>query len=219
MFNPRKGAATVMKNLNTAALAAGALGALLLAGAAQAAFEGRGASNAIDLSCTVSGPTKCTSFYDSTLDITILNNWNIGTGVWSAAAAAGSAQAVAAFAGFAATGLTGWVLPTGAFGQPAGVGNQYLSIWASIGSTYTGLSNQFDGVKPNYYWSGSEFEQTFAWVFNASNGDPSAGFKGNGFSAVAVRPGDVAAVPEPQTVALLLAGLGVLAVVSRRRPG
>jgi hypothetical protein len=34
--------------------------------------------------------------------------------------------------------------------------------------------------------------------------------------AVAVRPGDVAVVPAPTSVALLLAGLGVLGAVARR---
>ncbi len=37
--------------------------------------------------------------------------------------------------------------------------------------------------------------------------------------AMAVRAGDVAAIPEPQTYALMLAGLAGLALVARRRPG
>jgi hypothetical protein len=39
----------------------------------------------------------------------------------------------------------------------------------------------------------------------------------DGFYATAVRPGDVAVVPEPVTYALLLAGLGVLGAVARDR--
>ena len=38
-----------------------------------------------------------------------------------------------------------------------------------------------------------------------------------GFYALAVRPGDVAVVPEPQTYALLMLGLTGLAVARRQR--
>ncbi len=37
------------------------------------------------------------------------------------------------------------------------------------------------------------------------------------FFAVAVRPGDIAAVPEPQTYALTLMGVGALLLAKRRR--
>lgn len=84
----------------------------------------------------VSGASKCTSFYFTTLDITILNDWNIGMGFWSPTAAAFSAQALAEFAGFAAT-------------------NQYLSIWNAVGGTLAGLEAQFDGVQAGFYWSDS----------------------------------------------------------------
>ena len=38
-----------------------------------------------------------------------------------------------------------------------------------------------------------------------------------GLYAVAVRPGDVAAVPEPGSLVIVLTGLGVLAATRRRR--
>ncbi len=67
-----------------------------LTGAAQAAlvFQGRLADNTASSTCTVSGLNKCTSFYNTTLDITILNNWNIGP-----AAALGATRALVAQSG------------------------------------------------------------------------------------------------------------------------
>ena len=118
-----------------------------VAGTAQAAFQGRDATGAASVTCTATGAGKCTYFYDTTLGITILNNWNLGTGAWSAAATLGSAQALAASAGLAASGLTGWVLPTGDGDAAAGALNQYLSIWNSVGGSFAGLSGQFDGVQ------------------------------------------------------------------------
>jgi len=184
-------------------------------------FQGRLADGTASDSCTASGAGKCTSFYFSTLDITILNNWNIGTGPWNDTAAAGSAQAIAASAGFAATGLDGWVLPTGDGDESAGDLNQYRSIFNAVGNLLTGLQNQFDGVQNVFYWSGTEASaSSTAWAFI-----PDSGNRGDEvtqsvrYYAVAVRPGDVvvASVPEPQTLALALLALGAGLLASRRR--
>jgi MYXO-CTERM domain-containing protein len=208
--------------MKRAAMGAMVGAAMLAAGVAQAAFEGRDATFAASSTCTASGATKCTYFYDTTLDITILNNWNIGRGFWDAGAAAGSAQALAATAGFAASGLTGWVLPTGDGGEPAGNLNQYLSIWNSVGNNFVDLSAQFDGVQISAYWSGTVVfapnPGLGAWYFLSAFGAQSGVEQINPLSAVAVRPGDVAAVPEPQAYAMALLGLGVLTVLARRRP-
>ena len=101
---PRKG--IHMLRIRQLALAA-ALAAGCVGSASAQPFQGRLADNTPSATCTVSGATKCTSFFNPTLGITILNNWNIGTGTWSAAAAAGSAQALAASAGLAASSLPG----------------------------------------------------------------------------------------------------------------
>jgi len=138
-------------------------------------------------------------FYNPTLNITILNNWNIGQGTWSATATAGSAQALAATAGFYATGLTGWVLPTGNGSVTAGAQNQYLSIFNQAASSFAGLSAQFDGVQSGDYWSGTEYAPNpdGAWVFRTFDGAQGLVGKNDALYAVAVRPGDVAAaVPE-----------------------
>jgi hypothetical protein len=161
--------------------------------------------------------------YDSTLNITFLNNWNIGTGTWdgSATPAAGSVQALAEAAGFAATGLTGWRLPTGDDFHPTDTAlNELRSLWTDVNGTFAGLQSEFDGVQPAVYWTGSEFDALNAWVFDAVGGG-NGGFgivrTNTRFSVVAVRSGDVvAAVPEPESLALVLIGL-MAAGVSRRR--
>jgi hypothetical protein len=115
------------------------------------------------------------------------------------------------------------VLPTGDGSAAAGASNQYLSIWKSAGSTFAGLSGQFDGVQTANYWSGTVYapNPSAAWVFNASIGFQGIGSQAVPFFAVAVRPGDlaaVAAVPEPETYAMMLVGLGALTLVVKRRP-
>jgi hypothetical protein len=209
-----------MNSKHKTALAATMAALLGVAGTAHAQFQGRDATGAASSTCTATGPNKCTYFYDTTLDITILNNWRLGDGAsWSAGSAPDSAQAVAASAGLAASGLTGWVLPTGDGGAPAGALNQYLSMWNSVGATFNGLANQFHLVQPGFYWSGSIFfpNPFAAWAFNGGNGDQINNSHISPLFAVAVRPGDIAAVPEPQTYALMLMGVGALLLAKRRQ--
>ena len=192
----------------TAAIAA-------LAGAVQAApvFQGRLADGTASNTCTASGVSKCAMFYNTTLDITILNDWNIGASVW------GSAQALGASAGAAQTDFTGWGLPSGDGSQAAGALNEYLSIWNDVGGSLAGLLGQFDGVRAGAYWSDTEFDAVLAWGFGSGDGSQFGGSKVKPASFVAVRPGDVAAfVPEPQTLALVLLALGATVVVRRRQP-
>ena len=75
------------------------------------------------------------------------------------------------------------------------------------------------------YWSGTEYapNPTVAWWFNFMYGNQTASLKlssmygGGGNYAWAVRTGDVAAVPEADTWAMLLAGLGLVSAAARLR--
>lgn len=85
-----------------------------------------------------------------------------------------------------------------------------------------GLTNTggFQNVQSYYYWSGTEHAPIpgVAWTFDTDDGYQVDVAKRYGLYAMAVRPGDVAAVPEPQTYAMLLLGLGAAVVARRRRP-
>lgn len=87
-----------------------------------------------------------------------------------------------------------------------------------------GLTNTggFQIVQSGAYWSGTEHARYpgSAWFFLAAGDGGGKGYDGKyqGLYAMAVRPGDVAAVPEPQTYAMLLLGLGAVLLAVRRRP-
>ena len=77
----------------------------------------------------------------------------------------------------------------------------------------------FQNVQSYYYWSGTEYAPYtgYAWYFGTYYGYQDAASKGNSMFAWAVRPGQIAAVPEPETYAMLLAGLGLMGFIGRRR--
>ena len=78
----------------------------------------------------------------------------------------------------------------------------------------------FNKWQPLSGWSSSEYapDQDYAWVFEAENGVQDIRVKTLTNYAWAVRSGDVAAVPEPQTYEMLLLGITALTVAARRRP-
>ncbi len=70
------------------------------------------------------------------------------------------------------------------------------------------------------YWSGAVYAPdpaNLAWYFHTHSGSQIRYYQDGTLAAWAVRPGDVAAVPEPGTYAMLLAGLGLVGAKVRRR--
>ena len=90
-----------------------------------------------------------------------------------------------------------------------------------VNSSNTCLDNvvPFINLQPNVYWSATEYapDPANAWLFTMHLGSQDRYDKTYGFYAWAVSPGDVAAVPEAQTYALILAGLGLIGWRARRR--
>jgi hypothetical protein len=70
------------------------------------------------------------------------------------------------------------------------------------------------------YWSGTEYpaDMDLAWGIDMDFGYIYVYDKFYAQYGWAVRDGDVAAVPEPETYALMLAGLGLVSWAARRRP-
>ena len=88
-----------------------------------------------------------------------------------------------------------------------------------------GLTNvgSFQNLQSYVYWSGTEqaFDANSAWLFSFNIGFQTADPKSWQLNAMAVHSGDVGSpvspVPEPETYAMLLAGLGLIGVIGRRR--
>lgn len=77
----------------------------------------------------------------------------------------------------------------------------------------------FTNLGSNLYSSGLEYapNTSYAWFFYTYDGVQTSNSKIIGtYFAWAVRDGDVAAVPEPGTYAMLLAGLGLVGMMARR---
>ena len=196
-----------------------------MAGAAQAALVDRGGG----------------MIYDTTRNITWLADMNYANGTMTRSAAIAWAD------GLVYGGFSDWRLPTlnlsdasctGAIGPGSGfncsggelsglfvtdLGNKAReSVLYQVGDTPEQIANLalFSNVQNNSYWSSTNYTGPVSgaeWSFAANSGVQGISiiFMAN---AVAVRPGDVAAVPEPQTYALLLVGLGAVVVAVRRRP-
>ena len=105
-------------------------------------------------------------------------------------------------------GSDAWVLPSS---------GQYATLFIEVGKLT--LVSQFTNVLPGNYWSGTEFTPGINALFiNALTGFLRNFNENDRLLAVAVRPADVAAVPEPQSLALVLLALSAGAVAWRRRP-
>ena len=102
------------------------------------------------------------------------------------------------------------------------LGNTSQYNTSGVAQAGFGLTNagSFQNMRSDVYWLGTEYvpNPNFAWLFGAYDGAQTALHQDGQYYALAVRSGDVMApVPEPETYAMLLAGLGVIGAVARRR--
>lgn len=99
----------------------------------------------------------------------------------------------------------------------------YNNMGASAGnSILTGENTAnltlFANLQVGNYWTGTAHSDFIAWDFRNHSGHQGYYMRGEDFYAWAVRNGDVAApIPEPETYAMMLAGLGVMGGIARRR--
>lgn len=197
--------------------------AVLQAGSALAALELR------DINGNATANTADAEFaYDTVLDATWYLTANNTGLTWD--------EAKSWAAGLTVGSFSGWSLPA----ADPGCGWNFNCTGSQMGSLYyTALGNQadldwpydtlntgpFKNLQSYVYWTGTEAwsgtgdapNPDGAWDFYTDSGIQSADYKYNVRYALAVRPGDVAAVPEPGIVAMLLSGLAGVLVMQRKR--
>lgn len=94
------------------------------------------------------------------------------------------------------------------------VGQTYqVSFWATgaTGVWYVDEPNATGAIVADSTW------KQYSFTFNATAYDQHLWFEGGSSAALSVDNITISAVPEPETYALLLAGLGVVGAVARRR--
>lgn len=186
--------------------------AVLMAGAAQAALQDR----------DLDGDTVVDAFYDTDLDITWLRDANVNEAMyWN--------EAVSWADGYSFGCYSDWRLPAGdpSCYEHSCTGSEMGHLWyVELGNPAGGpMGNKgsFQNLNPDgAYWSGTAYQPDAAsgMYFSMGLGVQWATYDAQYYQllAMAVRPGDVVPVPEPETYALMLAGLAGLALATRRRP-
>jgi hypothetical protein len=185
------------------------------------------------------------AFYDTALNITWLANANVtGTVDWNTAMSWTNNLTVGGVSGWRLPNMQ--VAVSGCFtvnngtscGWNVDASSSELAhlFYSALGNKASidangnaqagyGLSNtgSFQNLQSDIYWTSNDYvNPSSAWNFNFSNGYQGPyGYKDAQRYAMAVHSGDVgavvSAVPEPETYAMLLAGLGLIGVVARRR--
>jgi hypothetical protein len=100
------------------------------------------------------------------------------------------------------------------------LGNKSNFDPAGVAQPHGGLTKtgNFQNLQARDYWFGLAYapDPTYGWRFGTIDGYRDGAFPGYEVYAIAVRPGDVAAVPEPQATVLMLLGLTAIAAVRRQ---
>lgn len=235
-----------IRTLITSSLCASALAAASLP-ALSAGVSGQGTWETTLQARDINGDGVADAYYDTALNITWMANWNdMGFQQWDAAVAWAAGLNIHGVTGwrlpavtdsgpvgcdFTVAGSTdcGYNLDTST-GEMAHMsyvtlGNKSLCTpgddVCSVPQAGYGLSNtaNFINMESYVYWSGTPYalDSGQAWVFTNSVGAQSPTPKNTDWYTVAVHDGDVTAVPEPQALAMLLAGLGGVGFLVRRR--
>ena len=187
-----------------------------MTGAAQATLVDRGAG----------------MVYDTVLNITVLKDWNLAkTSNFAGADSTGAMNwdtATSWASDLVFAGYSDWRLPT-SLNQDGNTclayncsGSELGQIWhVGLGNVAGSFSNSgpFANMQPGLYWTSTSYPNPWNPVaFGVDNGYQSS-MGGSGYLefAVAVRTGDVSAVPEPQTFGLMSLGLLVVAGATLRR--
>lgn len=201
-------------------LIAASLSTVFVSGAAQAALIDRGGGLIYDTDLNVTWLANADvagfvnwstanawaanlSYYDSVRNVTY-DDWRLPTTLQSDPSC--SIQSVPDYG----SNCTGSELGHLFYSELGGVAS------ASITTTHDADYNLFSNVRSNVYWSNS-YDGSTAWFFHTGLGYQTAQSKTKFGFAWAVRSGDVAAVPEAETWALMLAGLGLVGWRARQR--
>jgi len=176
--------------------------------------------------------------YDDVLDITWLADANYAqTSGYDSDGRMNFDEANTWAAGLSYGGYDDWRLPTALNQDGSGpclgfncTGSEmghmfYNNLGATAGNsillgTNTDNLALFTNLQSSVYWSGTVYAPDparYAWNFVTNLGFQDDSDQSLEFYAWAVRPGDVAAIPEPETYAMLLAGLGLLGVAAKWR--
>ena len=165
----------------------------------------------------LNGDTVTDAFYDTDLNITWLRDANVnGPMNW--------ATAVSWADTYSFGGYTDWRLPTSDTCVNMNcTGSEMGHLWYSeLGNSAGQMTNtgDFQNLQSDFYWSGLAYapDPDLVWIFSTRDGNQGQASENAALYAMAVRPGDVAAaIPEPETYALMLAGLAALALVRRHQ--
>ncbi len=168
--------------------------------------------------------------YDDVLDVTWAQDANIrdgegidgsGQDIWDnqVAWAAGYSQTHTVYGTF-----DDWRLPTALNGDGsdpcsgAGCTGSEMGHLFNVDGISSSSMGLFTNVQSDGYWSGTEYAPltSFAWYFDFHYGNQGSIFKSNSYYALAVRDGDVAAVPVPAAVWLFGSALGLLGLMRRK---